>query len=319
VIVVALSGCAGGGTNGAASVPGPTTFPPTATQSPTSTGRPTLQLTAGTYEAIAATAERGQTPKGDDARPPYTARILATSGVRLTADPASGTYTIAFAEPGYPASQNFQLDATGSGPPLTQDTSAATAQSYSLDIAPASGLRYVSLGSWFNEPLTRTAGGGYQEDLSAPQNDVFFIVGRRTTPGELPISGTASYTLQGGGVQFHGEDLPEITISTMKLTADFASRRVGASIDQPYRSSIGLGDHLGLSVTGGAPIAQGGDYRIALTGAADAGPGGVRPVSGAFQGAFFGPAAEEAGGALRLQIDGDPLPLFTGDFAGKRD
>lgn len=153
---------------------------------------------------------------------------------------------------------------------------------------------------------------------SSPYDEVRFVTGRRTQPGELPVTGTANYTALIEGTQAVNQDLGgAIRIAAMKLVADFGARSMSAAIDVPFEPDNDCcGATLGIAAVGRGPIDPTGDFRVALSGTTNLGGPTTNPLSGTLQGAFFGFAADETGGVIQL-LQGD-VPVFLGSFAGGR-
>jgi hypothetical protein len=182
--------------------------------------------------------------------------------------------------------------------PFSADKNLASFVAYDL------GYSYVSMGEWewyFVHFDGGTAGGFGQ---------LFFVNGERTPPSGIPVSGTATYDAHSFALM--SEDLtPGIPFS---LTADFGQRSISTRIDQDYRYQPN-GDLLdypapGIHVGGSAPFTSNGTFSIPLTGTANYSGGyplntpqmpPTQQVTGAMNGAFFGPHAEQVGGTFSLQ------------------
>jgi len=169
------------------------------------------------------------------------------------------------------------------------------------------GLSYVSFGAWsWGMAQPQSKSGNFIEG-----GLVRFVYGERTPAGSLPTSGTATYT----ATTLRSEDpdwLPNSFIehgdARLALTADFARQTIAAQINQDLVGSSG-GDAIGgvatyttpgLDLHGTGTIASSGSISIPLSGVmnsfTESGGSGSFPVSGALDGAFFGPNAEQVGG-----------------------
>lgn len=211
----------------------------------------------------------------------------------------------------------------GDGRIPVRETSPGVGEAYGLQLiletpdAVAGSLRYVSYGSW-NRIGFEVSGNTSSNFRSSPYDEVRFVTGRRTQPGELPVTGTANYTALVGGTQAVNQDLGgAIRIAAMKLVADFGARSMSAAIDVPFEPDNDCcRATLGIAAAGRGPIDPTGDFRVALSGTTNLGGPTTNPLSGTLQGAFFGPAADETGGVIQLLQGG--VPVFLGSFAGGR-
>lgn len=355
---LSLAAC-GGGDGGVASAP-PLPPPPVRLTSTEVVKTPLSSsdyagLVPGSYGAIAIAYDRAESPNGTDIGAQST-RLLGASDVRLIADPATRNYTVQIALADYPASQTFDLGhqdggrilgiietefanhvvktehysdgstqkieydvVSGSAAQPIIDTSATTAEGYYLGYS--LGLKYVSWGTWSHLYMSRPTPTSYGSGQLFKERTISFVAGRRTEPGELPITGTASYDLTFGGEAVIQKD-QGVSIATASLDADFASAAISATLhaDADPGDSFEAGPIRGLHATGTGTIASSGDFAIPLTGTTSLYEGGPDPndypIDGTMQGAFFGPAAEETGGVLQLFQQG--TPLYAGTFVGGR-
>ncbi|QGN55709.1 hypothetical protein GKE62_15290 [Novosphingobium sp. Gsoil 351] len=222
------------------------------------------------------------------------------------------------------SSSTRQFDAVGArvyGP--VNDTSATTTEglvfNYNL------GLRYVSYGGWERTEYTKDPACNCNR--SGPVQTLMFVTGRRTEAGELPHSGTASYSAS--LVSNAGNSANTIRlIDSFTLSADFGRQTMAARLFtqaglRPGGYDGGSFTVTGLDVNGAGPIRSDGGFTLALAGTSltpFGGPGGIdQPgrISGSLEGAFFGPSADEAGGVLHLLRDG--ALAIAGAFVGTRN
>lgn len=192
------------------------------------------------------------------------------------------------------------------------------------------GLSFVSLGAWNWESFEpRERGGNLIEG-----GIVRFVHGDRTPAAAIPTSGTASYTAttlassDGDYVTGFGYfvDHPALRFA---LTADFGQSSISTRINQAFNNAS-CGDCFtevtpGLDLSGTGSMARSGNFNIPLTGTMTSyvqgdlsAPVATFAVSGALDGAFFGPHAEQIGGVFAVgQAPG--AALFGDAFVGTRN
>jgi hypothetical protein len=125
------------------------------------------------------------------------------------------------------------------------------------------------MGEWSWGTVTTNPDG-----TATPNGDktsIYFAFGSRTPASGIPVSGTATYDAQ------TLSDLP------FALTADFGKRSISTEISQ---ANV-------FDVSGSAAFSNDGSFDIPLNGTA-----GATPATGAMDGAFFGPHAEQVGGTF---------------------
>jgi len=181
--------------------------------------------------------------------------------------------------------------------PITSSTNLRTDLTYDI------GYSYVAMGEWSWGVVDSVTGNlasgtGY--------GNLLFVNGDRTPAAGIPASGTATYDARAllGWVK-----------SPFMLTADFGAGTMAALIAQEYQYNPS-GDILdyplafGIHVSGKAPFSTNGLFEIPLTGTVNYSTGYVtnsptpppsEPATGAMNGAFFGPHAEQVGGTFSLQ------------------
>ena len=145
------------------------------------------------------------------------------------------------------------------------------------------GLSYVAMGEWSWGTVTVHADG--TATPTGDKNAVYFVYGSRTPGSGIPVSGTATYDAHTlGGVS--DSSIP------FSLTADFGQRSISTEIS---RASV-------FDVSGSAPFSNDGSFDIPLSGTA-----GSKAATGAMDGAFFGPHAEQVGGVFSVESQGTLL------------
>lgn len=343
---VTLSAC-GGGDGGVNSVTN--TPPPAAPSTPPAT-QPTVSLTTisspatrpGTYDMIAIVERDG----GGSARPASN-RLAAPGEIRIstyrpTSTPNELSYTLEFATADLPANRTtltalFPPRAVDSpygrftlkfGDQLTvsagqgsfgssrlSESSESTSEDLNADLKFGSqlsydaGLSHVSLGQW-NWWVTDRRTGNNTESGS-----VHFVHGDRTPAAEIPASGTATYSAVSRG---------DVRIA---LTADFGQRSMAAQLNRDYSES---GDSIGgfsvihgVDLHGTGPIASPGSFSIPLSGTMVLGRTLVSlldpvQVTGALDGAFFGPNVQQVGGVFAVG-ETPGVALLSDAFVGVRN
>lgn len=378
-LILTLAACGGGGSNGGggsiASAP-----PPVATASPSIVGTnyvvqrplaPAPAWTTATYQGIAVfrnelTGAIIRAPAGsvslavDTAAKTY-ALTVSAGGVSVTSDtfttaaspsspfaPYVGTtvktvhqWSDGIARPG----QDEVFDVTSSGftRPETRLPGQRVLDSY-LAVSSVPG-RHVSLGYWSlsEAPLNPDGSRGVTDAWSSGQ----FLFGDRTAPGDIPLTGTARYTID----QPDDPDASAYSTQSTVFDVDFAARTIAANysltINAEQFSYVLLqfpdpATHvaplaLAANATGAAPITSAGTFDIALAGSAvfhTLGVGNMPladqsvPLSGSISGALFGPRASELGGTSilpnvgfsaegRLQVNEQPsYEAFTAVRSG---
>lgn len=211
--------------------------------------------------------------------------------------------------------------------------------------------RYLSVAQW---------GQLYQENANgvlAPGNvrplqitGGVMVFGPRTEPGDMPLSGRASYTLHSIINPPSSDEDGNVydVLGKTVLDVDFGTKKLSGRYDQTWTSDSYqtdddgnqvtdkdgnpiLSEHIDAVVRASGSVTLGNDssFTLPLTGngtvhtvRVDEPPISdiVKPVTGSLNGAFFGPQAAEVGGIAQLpQIgsDGSTYQIFT-DFAGVR-
>jgi hypothetical protein len=215
------------------------------------------------------------------------------------------------------ASQLFSYDYTRGGSGSAKDIDAKTyaATDLSYDI----GNSYVAMGEWSWAVVDNTHG---QPVTGTGYGSLVFVNGDRTPTAGIPASGTAAYDAR---TLFGFVNVP------FSLVADFGQRTMSTSIAQDYRYNP-AGDSMdnplafGIHVSGSAPFSSAGLFDIPLTGTVNWANSyaintpmmpAAEPVSGAMNGAFFGPHAEQVGGTLFLARPGG-AQLMQDAFIGQQ-
>ena len=198
------------------------------------------------------------------------------------------------------------------------------------------GLSYVAFGSWawgIDEP--QSAGGNRIE-----AGVVRLVYGDRTPAGTVPTTGRASYTATaagiGGGFASNSTDVIVHEALRFALVADFGQRSISTRITQDFKTeAFPDGDRgvqvlttPGFDLSGTGSFASAGSFSIPLAGTMT----GYDPrnsqlpifspttfaVSGALDGAFFGPAAEQVGGVFAVGLT-PGASLYSDAFVGTRN
>ncbi len=188
--------------------------------------------------------------------------------------------------------------------PNTTVTVSPTGDSQTLPAAASNNLSYVSFGEW-NAPSGGTTSGG------------FFAYGVVTPGPAIPTTGQATYL-----GSFHGKFFSLGLISfvntvdgTLTASADFAQRTVAIATANTNFPDLNLTGGLlyaaGINALSGTLFTTGSDSIGSL-------------ARGTAYARFFGPNAEEIGGAFRLQrtivvpLFGTLNNTYVGSFGAKR-
>jgi len=219
--------------------------------------------------------------------------------------PANGNETQLF-------SYDFTRGSTGTFTSLGSGNSLRTSLDYDI------GYSYVAMGEW----SWRIVDLNGASVAGTESGDLLFVNGDRTPASAIPASGTATYDARSLALR-SSSGTPGIPFS---LSADFGQQTMSARIDQDYRydaADASAEPILGVHVGGSAPFANSGSFDIPLTGTANysAVNSSVTPasesVTGAMNGAFFGPQAEQVGGTFSLERAGG-TQLLQDAFVGQR-
>lgn len=209
--------------------------------------------------------------------------------------------------------------------------------------------RYLSYGGWAQTFMARGADDRFHPVTQSIGGMVF---GQRTAAGDMPLTGTATYTLQSliGGDYYIGDEFNNGAYfvdvdGDTSLTVDFASKQLSAVHDQLRTGETFQTDENGdyvldgdgypvvsgngttmLHATGSTILSGTNDFTLALNGLATtssvplvgaAPPDQTQTVSGLIVGALYGPQAAEVGGIWTLPIvtaDGAVSPVTTPFF-----
>ena len=310
--VVAISGCGGdGGVNTAA------TAPPPVAPSPVPPPSVTPSVTAGTYDTIALVERHSGAPGWAlESLDPTT----SPDQVQIMVEPSTKTYTVLIDPAISPYTQTVF---TPQSPAITTTT---PGEAFHNQLLIGPGLSHVSLGAWSGFTIsTRSDGTFFSKD---DPTFIYFVFGDRTPSADIPVSGTATYTSHIGFSDLNGGNfgIP----AEFSLSADFGSRSISALFD--VLPALEVGDYeeyytTGFHATGAAPFTTAGAFEIPLAGAltyksldstiAD----NVRPMTGAVNGAFFGPQASQVGGVVQFTAEVTPgtFQSVGGNFAGAKD
>ena len=144
-------------------------------------------------------------------------------------------------------------------------------------------LDYGAFGYWATVDAANTTGTAVAIDDAGS-----FFGGVPTPTGELPTSGTATYTGLSTAIDVAEGGAARFLVGTLDANADFGAGSLGVamSLEEDATTSWGTVTADGLAING--------DGTFAGDAASDQGHGGSAT------GRFFGPAAEELGGAFTL-------------------
>ncbi|WP_162912954.1 transferrin-binding protein-like solute binding protein [Rhodospirillaceae bacterium SYSU D60014] len=158
------------------------------------------------------------------------------------------------------------------------------------------GLDYMELGAW-------AISNGGPTDLEVGIG--VGVGGYETRPSDMPTSGTATYTGKMVGVAVDSTGDAYDLLGNAAMTADFGSGNVSGNFTGTTATNVEtLASSPWNDVNFGGTIAAGSNDFSGTTsvGGANTNPGGLADdASGVVGGKFFGPGADEAGGAWTLE------------------
>jgi hypothetical protein len=283
-MVLMLAGCGGGSGGGVVSGPPPVTYP-------------TIAGLTGT------TALPGKAVRFDFSRP--SGAGVPTIGaempnLEISYDASNRTYILRSVETsgGAPIEQRFGPAQQVAGLPNNYDattTAGGVTKVSRFQVESGVNLSYSGLGHWET---------GGTSDNNQNFYDFYFSYGIQTKPGDLPKTGTASYSL---GLRGEG---PAPVIGNGSLSADFGAGTVAISLSPEYFYRPGQGPNVFATLTGNGTInsaSPGFGMNIAGNG-----------YTGSVNGLFYGPQASEVGGAFSVLTSGGDVAA-AGAFSGRRN
>lgn len=229
--------------------------------------------------------------------------------LRITVDRDAGTYTVWTDDPSLAASSLTFAMASPEPGLMSGRTSETLPDGTQVDHwlgiykDRTFALRHSAVGHW---SYTVHAPGEDPRDWT--YHDEFFVLGERTPASAVPVTGTATY---GGNLSVDGCDCS----LDASLTADFGAGEISAIVGwSPIH--VPLTDNAArLNLSGSGPI-TGATFAFPLTGSAfvfslEEDISWTEDASGSLAGAFFGPAAEEAGAVISVTF-----PSYPGSVEG---
>jgi hypothetical protein len=278
-LAIAMAACGGGGSR--------PRFTPTPTPSPTPTPTPAPQTPLVAFQWA-----------------PSPAPVLATGATPSFANPGGGTTSIPLLMTAVNASysgdqatvdQGARLDVTSSGVTLVVNNPAISIQQNNVSMF-ADTLDYTRFGHWTNSSLV---GGVYTF-----HNSGAFVGGYQTPAANLPSSGSATYngtsTIHWIGNSNAGGGSP----GQIALTANFGTGAISGSmtgfsllVDEMGFNGPFNDMSIAASLLPGQNLFTGTLAVTSTPGGFFAAPAGT---TGTIQGLFFGPSAQEVGGAWML-------------------
>jgi hypothetical protein len=163
---------------------------------------------------------------------------------------------------------------------------------------PQLALTYASYGGW-----QATTASGASVDVST----TFFVYGIKTSPGDLPTSGTATYKTTMDGL-FAGNGGVYTLSGSSAIAADFAAGTIDFSLNPTGRN---IAD--GSAKSFGALLGSGtiGSGTTGFTGKSDA--NSLNGYGATLAGQFFGPQGAEVGATFQLTgADGQGSGVIVG-------
>jgi len=310
-----LTGCLGGGSNPVApslsSSPSPSSSPSTSSAPAPANISQTLQLNGGTSTGLSISATATTTSSAltiNSVSDPNPATVTVTPSGTITDVTLSATNarltgnTSQWASPTDTVVINSNsMEACAGG---NCDTTLRGLNLYTTDTTIPAGpvFQYLTWGDWYED-----------SDFSGTVNSVvgFLVVGQPTLPANIPVSGTATYTGLTMGIiadsatshvgDFHANFSATADFSARTLTVSTSGMTVMMNHTPVPRPDL---DYFGtLSYSPGSNQFSGTVNTTSSGG------------TGTATGQFFGPAAEEIGGVVK--INGGTFGAI-GTFSGKR-
>ena len=161
--------------------------------------------------------------------------------------------------------------------------------------AAISSLEYTSYGVWLESSASGVLTGSSDQVSGAGG----FVIGDATPVGDMPRTGSASYSGRAVAVELRDGQVPRTLSGTFDATADFGSGTVTAGADlrdAVNGASFGRVAMNGLGIRGNT-----------FSGAASTGS-----HSGTVEGGFAGPRAAELGGSFALEGSSTVHGAFAG-------
>lgn len=222
------------------------------------------------------------------------------SQVELQYNATNDNYTVRINQGGLSRTETFEpsdIDAA-----LSDETFTAYARGDQLlgllkPNNPQTPLNFVSYGAWQE---TRNEGSSVRFETA------FFTYGIRTAANDIPVSGPMTYNGIVDGFWNPGDGL-RVLGGTASFTADFSNNRINGTLDMVGESitstnvrPFGIFDAVG-TISGSQNEFSGTlQNRVSATN------------TGFFDGAFFGPDAQEMGGTFRITGFGQAVGVFVG-------
>ena len=176
------------------------------------------------------------------------------------------------------------------GPGFFYEANGVTYYQYRTD-GGAAPTRFVAAGEW--ETF----------DADGTQRIGHLVFGQRTAPSEMPQTGTAGYVGTITGSMIRQNDLQSLR-GGFNMQTDFATGAVTMQMDAniAYRNGAGATEYIDYAEFEGTGDIDGAAFSGVMDGTVDrdAGADAQDVLTGSFEGEFFGPTAQEAGGTFEF-------------------
>ena len=169
----------------------------------------------------------------------------------------------------------------------------------------ANGVRYFQYRTDGAVAPTRFVAAGEFDMTDADGNERYshLVFGQRTDPAEMPQTGTARYE---GTI--YGNMVRQNDVQTLRggfdMETDFATGDLTMTMDAniAYRNGEGVTEFIDYATFGGTGDIDGAAFSGVMDGTVDRGAGDDAQdvLTGTFDGEFFGPTAQEAGGTFEF-------------------
>jgi hypothetical protein len=290
-----LAGCGGGG-SGVGSTPPPTSGETYPAQANANVTAPTLN------ESFTNDAARGSATFNNGA---LTGIAAAATSLSVRYDASDNGYVLSAGG----ASYSFARSALQpiSGTPFVTASNSATGDAVLLINHANVTLTYVDTGYWLRASLNNLGNG--TAAVTA------FSFGVETPDGSIPRTGSATYNSGIIGIIATGGLIYDAR-GGLQLVTNFASGAMTMS-GTLARHGEDFNTALGLTILQGNATLSASTNQFAGTLSASAHISGIPlpPVAGTLEGRFYGPTAQETGGAFQMQGSDT---LVVGAFSGAR-
>lgn len=305
---ILVTGCGGGGGGGVSSTPAPPTASPAPSPAPTPAPTNTSITDLKVSQNFANDGGTTNVSFNLTSKTTITARAAADA-LTVRYDASTNSYTISSANFAETFTAADRQPDPSAGEANYRHTAGGTTSYLTLATTPYTSNtpnKYVGLGF-----LQRNTSTGDRQD----SNFSTFAYGLDTPSASVPRTGSGQFAIDVFGLETIPGAEPNTFQGRGRFDVDFVAGQF--SLNAPYTLT---GLVTGSSVSGGGLEINGGG-KLSVTDNRFSGDvvygSGARRIGGVIAGRFYGPAAEEIGGAFSGSVsDGS---AFDGGFTGQRD